>query len=198
MVFILLTIKANANSPHYAPEIMLGHRSITFQHLLKYSFNNRFSFNNLSLFDTEYNNDQNNIFFLRNTGTYKLTDWLNFNAAFGIKNPGHFITTSLQYSLSKKGLKSNYSIGATYQEGFSLEQAMSINYTSAFSERLRTYFKFLIIANIDKNGYQRGIQQIRLGLKNVNTAYGLGFNFDQFNKSTKTLFNMGLFINTKF
>lgn len=195
----LFVAKANQGQElFFEPEMLAGHRSLTHLHLVKYNFNNRVSVNNLTLFDTEYSTNSNNIFFIRNTISYNLRNGIIANTAIGVKNPGHFATVSLQYKYSIEQLSVSYSVGTTYQKGFTLEQSLITSYTPKISKNLKAYFNLLAIANINTKEYQRGLQQLRIGLINKSTKYGLGVNLDQFNNATKTLFNIGLFIKHNF
>lgn len=202
MFFVLLCVffknLSYGQELNYTSEILLGHRSLTYLHLVKYNFNDKLSVNNLTLFDTEYETDANNIHFIRNMISYKFHKAISVNTAFGIKNPGKFATVSLQYIFSKTDFFISYSAGATYQSGFTLEQSLAINYTPLISKKLKAYFNLLVIANLNRVEYQRGLQQIKIGLKNKKLMYGLGANFDQFNNASKTLENIGLFVKQKF
>ncbi|MFH4965730.1 hypothetical protein V8G69_12085 [Gaetbulibacter sp. M235] len=64
LVYILFGILvSNAQNVDFSPELVIGNRSITYQHFIGYRFNDTWSINNISLFDTDYNGDNNNIFF---------------------------------------------------------------------------------------------------------------------------------------
>ncbi|KFF26562.1 hypothetical protein [Chryseobacterium vrystaatense] len=182
----------------YTPDIVLGHRSYTYMHNINYQLNDRLKINNLTLFDTEYTKDKNNIFFIRNTLSYSLHKRFNMNAAFGIKNPGAFFSMSAQYRITASSFSFSYSIGATYQKGYSLEQSVSFEYAPHLKENIKGYFSVLAIGNLDDSGYPRGLQFIRLGLKQDKIMYGIATNFDQFNNAEKTLENIGAFIKYNF
>ncbi|MAY83316.1 MAG: hypothetical protein CMP59_04205 [Flavobacteriales bacterium] len=200
LIFICLnTVKiAPGQDVILIPEVLMGNRSQTYLQYIGYDFNKRLSVNNLTLFDTEYSDDSNNIHFVRNTISYEVSTNVLFNTSIGVKNPGHFATIALQYRYSKKDLQFSYSAGTTYQEGFTLEQSLLLKYTPSISNNLKAYFNLLAIANIDLKEYQRGIQQLRLGMLKHQTAYGLGLNLDQFNNASKTLSNLGVFIKHNF
>lgn len=194
LAFVLSATCSTGQELSFAPEMLFGNRSHTYLHLVKYHINERWSVNNLTLFDTEYITDVNNIFFIRNRVAYQLSRTLSANASIGVKNPGHFATASLQYRYSKKNFSASYSAGSTYQEGFTFEQSLALNYSPQISKGLKAYFNLLAIANLNFKEYQRGLQQLRIGLVSNKTAYGVGLNLDQFNNASKTLSNIGLFI----
>lgn len=195
---ILFANSSRGQELNYNPELLLGNRSLTYLHLIKYNFNDKLSVNNLTLFDTEYKSDGNNIYYIRNMVSYRFYKGFSINTAIGMKNPGNFATISIQYQYSKNDFLVSYSAGSTYQNGFTLEQSLALNYTPEISEKLKAYFNFLAIANLNQEEYQRGLQQFRIGLKSRKLMYGLGVNFDQFDDGTNTLENIGIFVKHNF
>ncbi|GEN67659.1 hypothetical protein [Chryseobacterium rhizosphaerae] len=198
MALAAVSTQLNAQKLSYTPDLVLGHRSYTYMHNVNYQINERLKLNNLTLFDTEYTKDQDNIFFIRNTLTYSFTKKISLNGAFGVKNPGAFFSLYAQYRMVQPSYSFSYSIGATYQKGFSLEQSVSFEYTPQLRENLKGYFSVLAIGNLDNTGYPRGLQFIRLGVKQDKMMYGIASNFDQFNNSKKTLENIGAFVKYNF
>ncbi|WP_284459890.1 hypothetical protein [Chryseobacterium sp.] len=198
MALAAVSTQLNAQKLSYTPDLVLGHRSYTYMHNVNYQINERLKLNNLTLFDTEYTKDQDNIFFIRNTLAYSFTKKISLNGAFGVKNPGAFFSLYAQYRMVQPSYSFSYSIGATYQKGFSLEQSISFEYTPQLRENLKGYFSVLAIGNLDNTGYPRGLQFIRLGVKQDKMMYGIASNFDQFNNSKKTLENIGAFVKYNF
>ncbi|MBL3547880.1 MULTISPECIES: hypothetical protein [Chryseobacterium] len=198
MALAAVSTQLNAQKLSYTPDLVLGHRSYTYMHNVNYQINERLKLNNLTLFDTEYTRDQDNIFFIRNTLAYSFTKKISLNGAFGVKNPGAFFSLYAQYRMVQPSYSFSYSIGATYQKGFSLEQSVSFEYTPQLRENLKGYFSVLAIGNLDNTGYPRGLQFIRLGVKQDKMMYGIASNFDQFNNSKKTLENIGAFVKYNF
>ncbi|WP_223609483.1 hypothetical protein [Chryseobacterium sp. OSA05B] len=188
----------DAQKISYTPDIVVGHRSYTYMHNINYQLNEQLKINNLTLFDTEYTRDKDNIFFIRNTLSYSLHKRFNVNAAFGMKNPGAFFSVYAQYKITGPSYSFSYSLGTTYQKGFSLEQSVSLEYAPYLKENLQGYFSVLAIGNIDDSGYPRGLQFVRLGLKQDKMMYGVATNFDQFNNAKKTLENIGAFVKYNF
>lgn len=193
-----VSLNLNAQKLNYTPDLVAGHRSYTYMHNVNYYFNDRLKLNNLTLFDTEYTRDKENIFFIRNTLAYHLTKKISINAALGMKNPGAFFSAYIQYRIAKPIYTLSYSIGTTYQKGFSLEQSVSFEYMPHLKENLQGYFSVLAIGNLDGSGYPRGLQFIRLGIKQDKMMYGIASNFDQFNNGKKTLENIGAFVKYNF
>lgn len=194
----ILSLKLNAQQLNYTPEIVTGHRSFAYSHQVNYLINKKARLNNLTFFDAEYKSDTNNIFFIRNTFSYNLTKKIAVNSAVGIKNPGAFITLSALFRIAKPSFAFSYSIGVTYQRGISLEQSISFEAAVKLTKDLQLCFNLLAIANIDLENYQRGIQNLRVGLKNKKSNFGFALNLDQFNNCKKTLANGGLFFKYNF
>lgn len=195
---ISITLVSTAQSVDFLPEMVLGHRSLSYQHFVSHSFDEKWSVNNVSLFDTEYNNDTNNIFFIRNMLSYKFNKNFKANAAIGIKNPGAFVTISSQYQYKTPFFKISYAIGSTFQNKFTLEQTLLLNYTPTLSKRIRAYLNLFVIANTNLKILNRGIQQLRIGIKKEKLMTGIAVNLDQFTKSELTFMNYGFFIKRNF
>jgi hypothetical protein len=191
---LTLTAQSVSNSP----EMVLGNRSIGFQHFIGYQINNKWSFNNISLFDTEYSNDKNNIFFIRNMLSYNLNKHFKTNVALGIKNPGAFATLTSQYQYTSSNFKLSYALGSTYQNGFTLEQTLLMNYTPSLTKSIQAYVNLFVVVNTNLKELDRGIQQLRIGIKKTQFISGIAINLDQFTKAKKTLENFGVFVKYNF
>lgn len=193
-----MAIGLNAQPLTYAPDVVFGHRSFAYMHQVNGSFHPKIRLNNLVLFDTDYKNRDHKLFFMRTTVSYMLTENIALNAAAGMKSPGSFLTVSAQYRLARPGFSFAYSVGATRQAGFTLEQALAFEVMPRLTATLRGYFSCSAIANINLTEYQRGLQFIRLGLKTEMYGYGLALNLDQFNNNQKKLANGGIYFRYKF
>ncbi|MCR6637968.1 MAG: hypothetical protein NVV82_02960 [Sporocytophaga sp.] len=198
LILFFLSKELNAQQLSYTPDLVAGHRSLMYLHNVNYYFNNKVKINNLTLFDTEYRSDKANIFFIRNTFSYNVSRKVTLNVAVGMKNPGSFFSISAQYRIVQPIYSFAYSLGATYQKGVTLEQSVALEYFPYLNENLQVYFNLLAIANINLEEYQRGLQYVRLGLKENKLAYGLALNADQFNNGRKILLNTGIFIKHNF
>ncbi len=200
--FIIFTIIGTSVSIgqaiSFTPEIFLGNRATGYQHFIAYKFNDTWSINNVLLYDTEYINDKNNIFFIRNMLSYKLTPHFKTNLAAGIKNPGKFTTLSTQYDYAVTNFRISYSIGGTYQSGFTLEQNLRLTYTPRLSDTIHGYINLFVVVNTNLKVLDRGIQQLRFGIKKEKLITGIAVNLDQFTKAEKTLENFGTFIKYNF
>ncbi|WOD43560.1 hypothetical protein [Hwangdonia lutea] len=185
---------SNAQSVNFSPEVTVGDRSAGYQHFIGYKFNDTWSINNVSLFDTEHASDKNNIFFIRNMLSYNLNKHFKANVALGIKNPGAFATLSSQYQHTSPNFKLSYAIGCTYQNGFTLEQTLKLNYTPALSKNIQGYINLSVVLSTNLKVLERGIQQLRFGIKKEKLITGMAVNLDQFTKAEKTLENFGVFI----
>lgn len=192
------TSQIGAQELSYSPEFVIGNRSVSFQHFVNVSFSENWSINNLVLINPEFENDENNIFFIRNSLGYKLSDLIQLNGGVGLKNPGAFMTGNVQFSLKNNSLNINYSVGSTYQEGFTLEQNLFLKYTPIISGSFRPFLKLFIVMNTNFKSIDRSLQQFRLGIEKDLVSFGFATNLDQFNNGSKTLENFGVFVKYNF
>lgn len=192
------SLTLNAQSISFFPEMVIGNRSAGYQHVAGYKFNDTWSINNVSLFDTEHANDKNNIFFIRNMLSYNLNKHFKANVALGVKNPGAFTTLTSQYQYMSSSFKLSYAIGSTYQYRFTLEQTLILNYTPKLSKTIQGYINLFAVVNTNLKVLDRGIQQLRIGIKNEKLITGIAANLDQFYKAEKTHENFGVFIKYNF
>lgn len=193
-ISLLAALTCNAQSVDFYPEVVFGHRSLSYQNFVSYSFDKKWSVNNTSIYDTEYNNDTNNIFFIRNMLSYQLIPHFKINVAIGVKNPGAFVTMASQYQYKAASFNVSYAIGSTYQNGFTLEQTLILNYTPPLSKSIKAYLNLFAVVNTDLKILNRGIQQLRVGLKKEKLITGMAVNLDQFTEAKKTFTNSGIFI----
>lgn len=198
LFFTALTSGMIGQELHFVPDIVFGNRSFTYKHLIRYTIHPRLSVDNLTLFDTEYEDDANNIYFIRNNVSFVLSESIRANSAIGIKNPGAFGTLSLSYHFKSHDFSLTYSAGSTYQNGFSFEQSLLIGYSPNLGNDLFGYLHLLATGNISREGYTRGLQQFKLGVQKKQLAIGWAVNLDQFNNARKKLENTGLFFTYNF
>ncbi|NJX16876.1 hypothetical protein [Tamlana crocina] len=202
ILYILLFITSgavlNAQSGSFSPEVVLGNRSSSYQHFIGYKFNNKWTFNNVSLFDTEHKDNKNNIFFIRNMLSYNFHKHFKVNVALGVKNPGAFATLTSQYQYVSSNFKLSYAIGFTYQNGFTLEHTLTMNYTPCLTKNIQAYINLFVVVDTNLKELGRGIQQLRFGIKKEKLITGIAINLDQFTKAEKTLENFGVFIKYNF
>ncbi|WP_228234817.1 hypothetical protein [Allomuricauda sp. M10] len=166
--------------------------------MIRYTIHPKISVDNLTLFDAGYEDDSNNIYFIRNNMSYALTKSIKANSAIGIKNPGAFGTLSLTYNFKQPDFSLSYSAGSTYQNGFSFEQSLVVGYSPNLGGELFGYIHLLATGNLSNKGYIRGLQQFKIGVQQNQLATGWAVNLDQFNNARKKLENMGLFFTYNF
>lgn len=182
----------------YSPELVGGHRSVTYMHQAAFPVGDRGRLSNMVLVDKDYGKDKNNIFFVRTAFSLHLLPEVAVHIMAGLKNPGSFATILSQYKLSRPRYALSYAIGATYQGGLTLEQSLFAECSPVLSTKRSGYISASATANITSKKYQRGIQFIRLGIKEKTIIYGVALNFDQFDNGAKTLENAGIFIRHQF
>lgn len=191
--FLLLVQAVRSQSIQYTSEGMVGNRSYFYTHTISYQISEKVKLQNLVVFDTEYKGDSHNIFFIRNTIAYQFAPNFTFNTAIGMKNPGKFATGSVQYTVTKNDLLFSYSVGATYQRGWTLEQSLLVEYTPKINEEYSALIRLSAVGNVNTEECTRGFQQIRLGVKKNKVSFGIAINLDQFNTSWDHLENYGVF-----
>jgi hypothetical protein len=130
--------------------------------------------------------------------SHRLNKHFKGNIAFGIKNPGAFATLNSQYQYNTTNFNLSYTIGSTYQNGFTLEQTLSMNFTPKLTQKTKAYINLFAVVNTDLKQLDRGIQQLRVGIKKQQLIMGGAFNFDHFTKAEKTLENFGVFAKYNF
>lgn len=198
LFWILCVNQLQGQELKFSPELLSGHRSLSYAHLVKYSFCENITVDNLTLYDSEYTSDVNNFFFIRNSVSLKLIKGFSMNASIGLKNPGSFVSVLMNYQYSNDHLFLRFSVGSNYHLGFTLEQSLILNYSPEISPKISGYFNLFLLTEHNRREILRGIQQVRIGLKQKMIAYGIGANLDQFSNSTRALFNLGLFIKFNF
>jgi hypothetical protein len=199
LILLCLTIlSVKGQELKFSPDLVVGNRSLTYKHLIKYSISPRLSVDNLTLFDTEYEEDTNNIYFVRNNFSYQFNPKIILNTAIGVKNPGAFCTLSLGVSSKTNSISFAYTAGSTYQKGFSFEQSLVLSYSPDLGHNHKGYIDLLATANINEDGYIRGLQQLKIGIRKEKLITGLAANLDQFNNARKKLKNIGVFIKYNF
>lgn len=198
LIIILFTVLCDlysfSQTPHYTPEITFGNRSISFQHFIKYDINKDWSLNNVTLFDSEYENKINDIFFIRNMLSYSINKSFKSNIAFGIKNPGSFLTSTVQYVYQSPRIKLSYHLGATFQKDFTLEQSINLYLSKQINKSSELFMSVFAVLNTNFKSLGRRIQQFRIGKKKKQFQISLAINLDQFNKSKRSLENYGIAI----
>jgi hypothetical protein len=193
-----VSLNLNAQKLNYTPDLVAGHRSYTYMHNVNYYFNDRLKLNNLTLFDTEYTRDKENIFFIRNTLAYHLTRKISINAALGMKNPGAFFSVYIQYRIAKPIYTLSYSIGTTYQKDFRLSNPFLLNICHTSKKIFRDISVFSLLAIWMGAAIPEDCSLFGWGVKQDKMMYGIASNFDQFNNGKKTLENIGAFVKYNF
>lgn len=178
----------------YTPELVVGNRSVFYQHRVNARINRYLSFNNLAQIDLEYAHIKNNIYFIRNTLSFEISPHFSLNTSFGIKNPGSFSTLFINYNYTYKEFVLNYAIGITQQKGLSIEHSFSVENNFSLTSNLQLNTRFQALLNHTNSEYHRGFQQVRLGLKRNEFILGVAINYDQFNNNDRLLANYGFYI----
>lgn len=199
-LLLLLTARLPASSQrlHYQPEFLGGYHSLSYAHTAAYTLHQKLQLANYTYIDGAYTSDTVNIYFIRTKLAYHIFPALSIHAAIGMKNPGKFTTLLLQYQYARPHFSISYAAGPTYQNGFTLEQALAASWQGSPSGNTKLYLSAKASINTKAVDLNRGVQQFRIGLRKRKLTHGLGANFDQFRPGTKSLFNAGIFFSYHF
>ena len=91
-----------------------------------------------------------------------------------------------------------YSLGITLQNHYSLEPLLLFEYKPWISPQISGHIRFQTSGNLTPKEFQRGLQQLRLGLTKSKSAYGIALQADQFNNAQLQLFNYGIYYSYQF
>lgn len=185
---------SNAQQPSYQPEMVAGHRSYTYQHNIFLPISKSWTFSNLAYFDTEYLDNDRNIYSIRTMLSYNISKSFQFNTAVGMKNPGTFSTVSLQYNYQNKRLFFLTNLGWYYQNGSAMEHFILAQYTLPLTSKTDLYFRGQSTLDINAEGIFRGVQQLRIGIDKGDFGIGLAGGFDQWNNAGTSVTNFGVYI----
>jgi len=195
---ILLLFSLNGSSQQTTPvpvELFAGHRAMSYQHVIsKNLFNDKFNFFNVSAFDVEYKQNTNNVFIIQSLFSYKLGKGFSISVGAELQNVGAFSLTGLQYvyASDRMLIVSVSTVNLNGETGF--QQFSLLEYRPKLNDKLNAYFRTQVLATTNFKQYNRGYQQVRLGLEKGILQFGLAATYDQFNANAITTANYGGFI----
>ncbi|CAL2077349.1 conserved exported hypothetical protein [Tenacibaculum sp. 190524A05c] len=178
-------------------ETLLGSRSFYYQHVISKNLNDSgLNFFNVSSFDANWTDNQDNHYFI--TGFLSQKIWKGLSIGFGgeIQGPGSFFTTGLQYSFFKKNLLVVVFPSVNLNGVMELSNFALIEYKPKINNKTSIYLRAQFLATTNFSQIFRSYQQLRAGLQLKNYQFGLAANFDQFNVPNIYKNNFGVFIRT--
>ncbi len=202
MILILAFICCNkimAQNPPIPVEIFAGNRALSYQHVInKNVFEGRFNFFNITSFDAEYKEEPRNVYLISSMLSYNIGK--GFSAGLGgeIQRPGAFVFVGAQYAYATDQLLFVLFPSVNLNGYMQYSQFALLEYRPKINENYRGYFKIQLLVTTDFDNYDRGYQQLRLGLQRQNIQFGLAANFDQFNSNAITTNNFGVFVRALF
>lgn len=193
MFFVLINLGVYAQQNSISNEVLLGNKGMTYQGFVQFSTHEKIRFTHNYFLDKPYSNQQQNLYFLRSNLEYSLRANVQLLLSVGVKNPGVFYSSTLQ--LKQLGNRSStfFLLGATLINRPVLEITFIHNYTVAQWKESKLIFRLFGTFSIDKDGFTRGIQQMRIGMQQNHFRWGVGLNMDQFAKLSMPRFNHGVF-----
>jgi len=194
-LFLLSLSKIFAQQQPPIPiELFAGNRAITYQHVLNKSIlDDKFNFFNVVSFDAEYEENGSKIYVIQSLVSYKITNKFSLGLGGQLQNTGAFTIVGAQFAHATDNFlfvilpTINITGKTNYEQFFLFEYRPKIN------RKTRAYFRSQFLVNTDFTKYNRGYQQLRLGLEKKNIQFGLAATFDQFNSGVATS-NYGCFI----
>lgn len=181
--------------PPIPVEILAGHRAFSYQHVINKNLRGeKFSFFNVTSFDADYDRNEDNVFLISGFFSYSLGK--GFSAGLGgeIQRPGAFVIAGAQYAYVSNQLLIVVFPSVNLNGDTQYSQLNLLEYRPNISRSLRGYFRAQILIITDFNVYNRGYQQVRLGLQIKQTQIGLAATFDQFDSGTIATTNYGAFV----
>ncbi len=193
--FHFFSVYANAQQPPLPVELFGGNRAMYYQHVInKNLFNNKFNFFNVTSFEAEHDNKENNLFVVSSLFSYNLGKGLSVGIGGEIQRSGTFAIVGAQYAYTTKNILLVVFPSMNINGDKEYTYFTLFEYKPKLSEKLKGYFRTQFLVTTNFNTYNRGYQQFRLGLQIENIQFGLAANLDQFDNNEVTTSNYGLFV----
>ena len=182
------------SQPPIPVELFVGDRAIAYQQVInKNIFKDKFNFFNITRFDAELGQDATNVFLISSFFSYNLGKGFSLGVGGELQRPGAFIMLGIQYAYVRPQLLlvlfPSVNLNGTQQYA----QLSLIEFRPKITQHLSLYSRVQLLVNTNFKSYDRGYQQIRLGLQHKNIQYGLAATFDQFDSNNITTTNYGVF-----
>lgn len=196
-VILLLSVFgfSQDQQPPIPVEVFGGHSAVSYQHVIsKDIFNNKFNFFNVAAFDAKYSDNKNSVFAIQSLVFYKIGKGFSVGLGAQLQNVGAFSLAGIQYSYASDKLLVVILPTVNLNEKTNYEQFVLVEYRPKLNDKTRIYSRIQILANTDFEKYNRGYQQLRLGLEKKGLQFGVAATFDQFNSNIVKLENYGVFV----
>ncbi|MEO1031009.1 MAG: hypothetical protein AAFX55_06375 [Bacteroidota bacterium] len=195
LFFQFFFLDSSAQQPPLPVELFGGNRAMYYQHVInKNLFNDKFNFFNVTSFEAEHDSNENNLFVVSSLFSYNLGKGFSIGIGGEIQRPGTFAIVGAQYAYVSETILLVVFPSMNINGDKEYTHFTLFEYKPKLSDKLKGYFRsqFLVITDFDN--YNRGYQQLRLGLQIDNIQFGLATNLDQFDNSNITTSNYGLFV----
>jgi len=173
-------------------EVFAGHRALTYQHVLSKDIG-RFNFFNVAAFDAEYGASPKNEFVISSFFSYSLGKGFSVGVGGEIQPPGANFIFGAQYVYASQQWLLVFFPSVTLQPASQFAQLSLLEFRPRISQKIRGYFRAQVLVSTNFITYDRGYQQLRLGVQIKQLQLGLAANFDQFAANTRTTTNYGIF-----
>ena len=206
LIQLILLSKHPVNAQTVQPELLAGHRSLFYQHLVisKSRPEARWSFIHMANINFRYNRDVNkegrpnevmNQVFL----AYRLNRYfIVMTGAFYSNATDIRPSVAMQFATSFKNGLVLLQPRIDVQAKGSFEWMGLVEYRPIIAAGLKLYARVQWMNNIGPYHHNRSYQRLRIGVDRKSWQTGIGSHFDEYGKTGKVYVNLGLFIRKEF
>jgi hypothetical protein len=207
-IFLIYSFVANAqeaNKETPSPvELNTGNNRFGLQYLMNRHFapESKFSFLSVTSFESNYNNDINDLDFINNSQVgYEI--YKGFGLAGGLsvnRVSGLTPIVGLEYVFANKEILLVITPTYHFSKSNNVEGLALIEYKPKLTEKTKLYSRFqtLYNHNSDENHHERSYMQFRLGFGMGKYQFGLATNLDYYGPLKVLKDNYGLFLRHNF
>lgn len=182
-------------------EVMAGDLNYYYAHSLSLPFKNykRLGLSHASSLHSFYDQKQKNELMSQTYLSYGLSK--NFKIAAGTfyaSKPGISASLALQSSFQLQYLHALIVPRIDLKQGGSYEVMMLVDYDMPISEKLILHIRTQLMSNYTQSVHNRSYQNLRIGLKLKQSAFGLALNADERGAEKQQQFNWGVFFRHDF
>ncbi len=190
-----------AQAQRFNTELMAGNLNYYYAHSLSLPFkdNKRFSLSHASSLHSLYEEKQKNELMSQTYLSYGLSK--HFSLAVGTfyaSKPGISASLALQSSFQVQYLRALIVPRIDLKQGGSYELMMLLDYDVPISEKFMLHLRTQLMSNYTESIHNRSYQNVRIGLKLGQAAFGLALNADERGAEKQQQFNWGVFFRHDF
>lgn len=201
MLLTIILASKFAQAQRFNAEVMAGDLNYYYAHSLSVPFkgHKRFSLSHASSLHSLYDEKEKNELMSQTYLSYGLSK--NFKVAGGTfyaSKPGTSASLALQSSFQIQYLRAHIVPRIDLKQGGSYEVMMLLDYDVPISEKLMLHIRTQLMSNYTQSIHNRSYQNLRVGLKLGQAAFGLALNVDERGAEKQQQFNWGVFFRHDF